>query len=151
MGIQLQVTEDQNPRRWHKSQGWMERTRNTKQRKDLNFLNFNLRPLEPFLEQLSGSGLRKEYDRALLQQHIGYLMTWGVHLSVSYLFAFSYCSQCSQGKNIEVVCHSLLQRTMFCQNLHHDASILGGPTRLGFSFIELDKVATHVISLISSL
>ena len=32
------------------------------------------------------------------------------------LFAFSYCSWGSQGKNTEVVCHSLLQWTMFCQN-----------------------------------
>ena len=39
---------------------------------------------------------------------------WGVHLSVSYLFAFSYCSWGSQGKNAEVVCHSLLQWTTFC-------------------------------------
>ena len=43
---------------------------------------------------------------------IGHLPTWGVHLSVSYLFAFSYCSWGSQGKNTEVVCHSLLQWTM---------------------------------------
>ena len=34
-----------------------------------------------------------------LLQHIGYLPTWGDHLSVSYLFAFSYCSWGSQGKN----------------------------------------------------
>ena len=33
----------------------------------------------------------------------------GVHLSVSYLFAFSYCSWHSQGTNAEVACHSLLQ------------------------------------------
>ena len=39
----------------------------------------------------------------------------GVHLSVSYLFAFSYCSWGSQGKNTEVFCHSLLQWTTFCQ------------------------------------
>ena len=38
----------------------------------------------------------------LIQQHIGHLLTWGVHLSVSYLFAFSYCSWGSQGKNTEV-------------------------------------------------
>ena len=38
------------------------------------------------------------------------------HLPVSYLFAFSYCSWVSQGKNTEVVCHSLLQWTTFCQN-----------------------------------
>ena len=31
-------------------------------------------------------------------------------------FAFSYCSWGSQGKNTEVVCHSLLQWTTFCQN-----------------------------------
>ena len=41
---------------------------------------------------------------------------WGVHLSVSYLFAFSYCSWGSQDWNTEVVCHSLLQWTTFCQN-----------------------------------
>ena len=40
----------------------------------------------------------------------------GVHLSVSYSFAFSYCSWGSQGMNTEVVCHSLLQWTTFCQN-----------------------------------
>ena len=40
-----------------------------------------------------------------------------------YLFAFSYCSWGSQGKNTEVVCYTLLQWTSFCQNsppwLHH--------------------------------
>ena len=45
-----------------------------------------------------------------------HLLTWGVHLSVSCIFAFSYCSWGSQGKNTEVVCHSLLQWTTFCQN-----------------------------------
>ena len=34
-----------------------------------------------------------------------------VHLSVSYLFASSYCFWGSQGKNTEMVCHSLLQWT----------------------------------------
>ena len=32
------------------------------------------------------------YFSSLLQQHIGHLPTWGVHLSVSYLFVSSYCS-----------------------------------------------------------
>ena len=40
----------------------------------------------------------------------------GVHLSVSCLFAFWYYSWGSQGKNTEVVCHSLFQWTTFCQN-----------------------------------
>ena len=44
-----------------------------------------------------------------------HLPTWGVHHSVSYLFVFSYCSWGSQGKNTEVVCHSLLQWATFCQ------------------------------------
>ena len=39
------------------------------------------------------------------------LTTWGVPLSVCYHFAFSYCSWGSQGKNTEMVCHSLLQWT----------------------------------------
>ena len=43
-------------------------------------------------------------------------MTLGVHLSLSYLFGFSYCSQISQGKNTEGFCHSLLQWITFCQN-----------------------------------
>ena len=39
-----------------------------------------------------------------------------VAYSVSYHFAFSYCSWGSQGKNTEVVCYSLLQWTTLCQN-----------------------------------
>ena len=35
---------------------------------------------------------------------------------MSDLFAFSYCLSGSQGKNTEVICHSLLQWTTFCQN-----------------------------------
>ena len=40
----------------------------------------------------------------------------GTHLPVSCLFAFSYYSWHSWGKNTEVICHSLLQWTTFCQN-----------------------------------
>ena len=43
-------------------------------------------------------------------------MTWGIPLSVSYHFAFSYCSWGSQGKNTEVACHSLLQWTTLCHD-----------------------------------
>ena len=55
------------------------------------------------------------------------LPTWGVHLSVSYLFAFLYRSWGSQGKKTEVVCHSLLQWTMFCQNSPPWPICLGSP------------------------
>ena len=39
----------------------------------------------------------------------------------------------------------------FGRTLHHDLSVLGGPTGLAHSFIELDKAVAHVISLISFL
>ena len=55
------------------------------------------------------------------------LLTWGVHLSVSYLFAFSYCSWGSQGKNTEVACYSLLQWITFCQNSPPWPICLGRP------------------------
>ena len=78
---------------------------------------------------------------------MGHLLTWGVHLSVSYLFAFSYCLWGSQGKNTEVVCHSLLQWTSFCQNSPPWPICLGWPYTAWLSFTELDKAKVHVISL----
>ena len=90
----------------------------------------------------------------LSHQGIGHLLTWRVHLSVSYLFAFSYCSW-SQSKKTEVVCRSFLQWTTFYQNsspwpIHHVAPrvALHG---MAHSFIELDKAVVHVISLINFL
>ena len=83
-----------------------------------------------------------------LQQHIGHLLTWGVPLSVSYHFAFSYCSSGSQGKNTEVVCHSLLQGTPFCQNSPLWPVYLGWPYMAWLSFIELDKAVIGLASLI---
>ena len=47
------------------------------------------------------------------------------------LFIFVFCSWGSQGKNTEVVCHSLLQWTTFVRTLHHDPSVLGDPTQHG--------------------
>ena len=40
----------------------------------------------------------------------------GAHISVSYLFAFSYHSRGSHGKNTRMVYHPLFQWTAFCQN-----------------------------------
>ena len=71
-------------------------------------------------------------------------MTWGVPLSVSYHFAFSYCSWGSQGKNTEVACHSLLQWTTFCQTSPPWPAHLGWPHRAWLSFIELDKAVVLV-------
>ena len=71
--------------------------------------------------------------------------------SVSYHFAFSYCSWGSQGKNTEVVCHSLLQWTSFCQTSPPWPSHLGWPHKAWLSFIELDKAVVYVIRLASFL
>ena len=76
---------------------------------------------------------------------------WGVHLSVSYLSAFSYCSWGSQDKKTEVVCHSLLQWTTFCQNSPPRPVHLGWPYTAWLSFTELDKGVVHVIRLVSFL
>ena len=68
-------------------------------------------------------------------------MTWGVPLLVSYHFAFSYCSQ---GKNTEVVCHTLLQWTTFCQTSPPWPAHLGWPHTAWLSFIELEKAVVLV-------
>ena len=75
----------------------------------------------------------------------------GVPLSVSYHFAFSYCSWGSQGKNTEVVCHSLLQWTTFCHTSPPWPACLGWPHMAWLSFIELDEAVVCVIRLTSFL
>ena len=85
------------------------------------------------------SGLTSFSDSStLLQEHIGHLPTWGVHLSVSYLFAFSYCSWGSQGRNTEVACQSLLQWTTFCQTSPPWPICRGWPHTAWLSLTELD-------------
>ena len=79
------------------------------------------------------------------------LIDLGVRLSVSYHFAFSYYSCGSQGKNTEVVCHSFLQWTTFCQTSPPWSFRLGWPQRAWLTFIELYKVVVHVIKLASFL
>ena len=64
---------------------------------------------------------------------------------------FSYCSWGSQGKNTEVVCHSLLQWTTFYQTSPPWPDCLGWPHRAWLSFIELDKAVVPVIRLTSFL
>ena len=46
---------------------------------------------------------------------------------VSYLFAFTYCPLGSQGKNAEMLYHSLLHWTMFCHNSPPWPICLGWP------------------------
>ena len=61
-----------------------------------------------------------------------------------YHFAFSYCSWGSQGKNTEVVCHSLLQWTTFCQISPPMTRPSWVALRAWLSFIELDKAVVLV-------
>ena len=56
------------------------------------------------------------------------------------IFAFSYCSEGSQGKNTEMVCHSLLQWTTFCQTSPLWPIHLEWPHRAWLSFTELDRL-----------
>ena len=70
---------------------------------------------------------------------------------MSYLFAFSYCSWGSQGKNTEVVFHFLLQLTAFCQTSPPWPIRLGWPHMVCLSFTELDKALVRVIRLASCL
>ena len=54
-------------------------------------------------------------------------------------FCFSHCSRGSQGKNTEVVCHSLLQGTTFCQTSPPWSGHPGWPHTAWLSVTELDK------------
>ena len=77
-------------------------------------------------------------------------LTWGAHLSVSYLFVFSCCSWGSQ---------RILKWFAFPSPVDHVLSELSTMTRLSwvalhdmaYSFIELDKAVVHVIRLVSFL
>ena len=64
---------------------------------------------------------------------------------------FSYCSWGSQGRNTEVVCHSLLQWTTFCQTSPPWPNRPEWPLMAWLSFIELDKAVFCVIRLASFL
>ena len=75
---------------------------------------------------------------------------WSSPLSVLF-FAFSCCSWGSQGKNTDVVCHSLLQWTTFCQTSPPWPICLGWPHTVWLSFIELDNAVVCVIRLASCL
>ena len=69
-----------------------------------------------------------------------------------YIFVFSYCSWGSQGKNTEVVCHSLLQWTTSTPELSTMTCLSWVAIHgTAHSFIELDKAVVHVIRLVSFL
>ena len=77
----------------------------------------------------------------------------GVFIFQCYIFSFSFCSWCSQGKNAELGCHSLLQWSTFLSVL----STMTFPSWMALhdvmtqSFIEVGTVMGLVISLVSFL
>ena len=79
------------------------------------------------------------------------LGTWGADISVSCLFIFSCYSWGSQGKNAELIWHSIFQWTTFCQNSPPWTFYLGWSYTAWLSFIELDKAVIYVINLVSFL
>ena len=84
-----------------------------------------------------------------LKLHIHSLSNWKTNT-----IFFSYCSDCSwdsQGKNTDVVCHSLLQWTTFCQTSPPWPVHLGWLHMAWLSFTEIKKAVVHVIRLVSCL
>ena len=64
-----------------------------------------------------------------LQKHIVHLPTWGAPLSVSYHFAFSYCSWVLKARILKWFAIPFSSGPHSVRPLHHDPPILGGPTR----------------------
>ena len=81
----------------------------------------------------------------------GHLPTWRIHLSVLYLFAFSYCSWSSQGKNADVICCPHLQWTTFCQNSPSWLLWWAALHGISHGFIKLHKAVIPMIILVSFL
>ena len=68
------------------------------------------------------------YFSSDLQLHIGYLPTWEVHLSVSYL-SFHTVYLILKARILKWFAIPFSSGPRFVRTLHHDLSILGGPTK----------------------
>ena len=70
-----------------------------------------------------------------LSQHqdlfIGHLLTWGVHLSVSYLFAFHTVHGVLEARILKWLAIAFSSGPHSVRPLHHDPFVLGGPTQHG--------------------
>ena len=92
------------------------------------------------------------YFSALLQWNVGHLLIWRVHLSVSYLVSFSYCSWGSQGKNADVVFPVPFSSGPSLSKLFTMTHLSWVALHsVAHSFTELGKVVVHVISLVNFL
>ena len=75
----------------------------------------------------------------------------GFHLSVSYLFAFSYSSWVLKARILKWFAIPFSSGPHFVRTLRHHPSILGGPTWHGSEFPELDKAVVHVVRFMTTL
>ena len=66
-----------------------------------------------------------------LQQHIGYLPTWGVHLSVSFFLSFHIGHGLLKAKILKWFAIPFSSGPHSVRTLHHDPSVWGGPSRHG--------------------
>ena len=86
-----------------------------------------------------------------LQYHNGHLLTWGLHLSVSYLLSFHTVHGVLKAKILKWFATPFSSRPLFSELsilTHLSWVALHG---VAHSFIELDKAVVHVIILISFL
>ena len=75
----------------------------------------------------------------------------GVHLSVSYLFAFHTVHGVLKARILMWFAIPFSSGPYFVRTLHHDPSHLGWPYITWLSFIELDKAVVHLIRLANFL
>ena len=77
-------------------------------------------------------------------------MTWGVPLSVSYHFAFSYCSVL-KARILKWFAIPFFSGPHYVRSLHHDLPILGGPTGMALFHWVRQGCGPSVIRLTSFL
>ena len=75
----------------------------------------------------------------------------GVHLSVSYLFAFPTVHEVLKARILKWFAIPFSSELHFVRTLHHYLSVLVALHSMAHSFIELDKAVVHVIRLVSFL
>ena len=82
---------------------------------------------------------------------MGHLPSWGVRLSVSYLFAFHTAHGLLKARILKWFAIRFSSGPRFVGTLHHDRPSWVALHAMAHSFIELDKSVVHVIDLISFL
>ena len=90
------------------------------------------------------------YFSAFFQWHVGYLPAWvgsSFHV-ISFCLFMLFMGFSGQEKWFAI---PFFSRPHFFRTLHCDSSILGGPTQMAHSFIELHRAVIHIITLVSFL